>query len=513
MKFPVLLRTVQPFIAAAAVIATTSVLMVAIYFTLLDLEWIAFLAGILFAAILAMVSRATRAEYAATSIIAKLGVAEEELGQKRLEHQQLKVMLDRANARLKYTDEGLVAMLACVDAEGIYRYHNQAFRRWVDLADHQIDGHPMRNVLGKVAYAQIEPDVQRAFAGETVRYERTQKMADGRVYRLSVQLFPVQGALGRTSGFFVVMADITERRNVQSLIGAPPETTTDGAAGAPVAATPESAATQDEQSRFNESVAAQVTGLVDIRERIAAAIERNEFTLYRQHIVPLAPASGNPHHYEIFTRLIEEEDKLIPPGAFFPLAEEMGLLPVLDRWVVTNVLKWLAGSKPDPAGPPRGACFINVASATLCDPDFPDFLEQQLRKTGVAAARLCFEVFEPDLKRDRRDAESFLHAVKALGCRIALAGFGRDRIALETLKSLPLDFLKFDGSVVLQVCKDPVAQGKVVAMNRIARAIGIETIAEMVEDDKTESRLRHAAVDFAQGFGISSPEPLPPQAD
>ena len=76
------------------------------------------------------------------------------------------------------------------------------------------------------------------------------------------------------------------------------------------------------------------------------------------------------------------------------------------------------------------------------------------------------------------------------------------------LKDLPLDFLKIDGSVIRTVQKDPLNKSKLVAVHKLAKTLGIVTVAEMVESDEITAILRGIGVDYAQGFGIARPEPL-----
>ncbi|MEI6720578.1 MAG: EAL domain-containing protein, partial [Betaproteobacteria bacterium] len=243
------------------------------------------------------------------------------------------------------------------------------------------------------------------------------------------------------------------------------------------------------------------------RELILAAIERNEFTLLCQRIVPLA-GSGGPVHFEILIRLLEEENNMIPPGAFFPLAEEHGLLPYLDRWVTANLMHWVAARVPKSAGDEHSLYFINISTATLRDPYFPSYVEQQLHKHELAGAHFCFEVAEDDVQSNRGDVEQFAKSVKAAGCKVALSGFGRGRIAVAMLKDLPLDFLKIDGGVIRTIQKDPLSKSKLVAVHKFAKTLGIVTVAEMVESDEITEIIRGIGVDYAQGFGIARPEPL-----
>ena len=76
------------------------------------------------------------------------------------------------------------------------------------------------------------------------------------------------------------------------------------------------------------------------------------------------------------------------------------------------------------------------------------------------------------------------------------------------IRGFQVEFLKIDSSIILNIHRDPVELAKVAAINRVAKKIGVRTIAEFVENDETMDKLRKIGVDFAQGFGISRPRPL-----
>jgi EAL domain-containing protein (putative c-di-GMP-specific phosphodiesterase class I) len=243
-------------------------------------------------------------------------------------------------------------------------------------------------------------------------------------------------------------------------------------------------------------------------KRVLGAINGNEFALFCQRIAPIRDDESNPAHHEVLIRLREEESGLVPPGAFFSLAEEHGLLPQLDRWVFEHVFQWMVtpvGAQTVLAGE---MYFINVAAATLSDPGFPDFVELHLRMTGAPGESVCIEIPEADLVLHQGDAVAFARKVRECGCRVAISGFGHNRLAMGILKLMQVDFLKIDSSIVRQVAAYPVQLGKAVAITRLAKTIGVRTIAEMVEDSLTLGTLLEAGVDYAQGFGIALPKRL-----
>jgi len=215
-----------------------------------------------------------------------------------------------------------------------------------------------------------------------------------------------------------------------------------------------------------------------------------------------------PSHHEVLIRLREEENGHVPPGAFFSLAEEHGLLPQLDRWVFENVFQWMVtpvGAQTVLAGE---TYFVNVAAATLSDPTFPDFVELHLRMTGAPGESICIEIAEADLILHQGDAVALARKVRECGCKIAISGFGHNRLAIGILRLMQVDFLKIDGRIVRNVVTYPVQLGKAVAIVRLAGTIGARTVAEMVENSQTLNTLRDAGVDYAQGFGIALPKRL-----
>ena len=238
--------------------------------------------------------------------------------------------------------------------------------------------------------------------------------------------------------------------------------------------------------------------------RVIQAIEENKFCLFCQAIKPVKQSVNMCTHYEILIRMSEEEDNLIPPGTFLPFVEEYKMMPRLDRWVVKYVIQWLS-SHQLPSG---SIFFINLAKDTVCDPDFPGFVQDQLEGTNVPASMICFEVEESDVSSNLEDASLFVSIIRDYGCSIALCSFGRDPSSFDLLRNLKIDYLKIDGNMVCYMFQDPINLAKVAAINRVAHTIGIQTVAEQVETDDVIAKLREIEVDFAQGFGLGRPQSL-----
>lgn len=377
-------------------------------------------------------------------------------------------------------------MVAFVDRKGHCKYCNKAFLDWLRLRPEQVNGRHMREVLGAKVYQQTSTAVRQSLDGHGVHYERMQTMQDGAVYRLSIEHLPQFGEDGKVSGFYMLINDITEPGD------------------ASVSAGHESS---DDQNMFVDAYSEQITGQHDAG-MIRKAIENGEFSLYCQLITPLKANSGGGGHYEILVRLNEEEGSVLPPGTFFPLAEKYGLMPHLDRWVVQHVADWVAGQNPEAESRKSVMYFINVSGATIADSGFPEFLNLTLLEYGVPGTALCFEIPDSELALRTDEVAEFARQVRQRGCRVALSGFGRDQVLFDLIRGFQVEFLKIDGRIILEILRDPVKLAKVTAISRVAKKIGVETIAELVESEETIASLRAIGIDFAQGFGISRPRPL-----
>lgn len=510
MKRARFLRKLKPFVAVIAVVATSGMLVFAIYSTELDLQWVTFLSGVLAASLLAMVVRATRAEFFAARRLARLSVLQEKLGREKKRWHEMETALSALKERVHYFDESLPLMVAYMDRQARFQYHNRALRDWLGLRKEKIDGRHMRDVHGRKGFAELEAAVAKALDGEVVQFEWTQRAPGGPLYRLACRYHPHFGDKRDVAGFYAIMSDVTERADIQRASldeaeatgteGAPPSS----AGGFPPGERPAAVITPIDaaQDPIPSETAASTQGMD--RDHILAAIKKGDFSLFYQPIRSLAATARLPEHHEIFIRLLEEEEHLIPPGAFFPMAQEYGLLPQLDRWVLEHLLEWMTAHQT-PAAP---VFFLNVATDTICDAEFPDFVEHELRKSGIRGEAICFEITETAFNARRADVEQFARLVKQSGCRTALSGFGREGISVQLLKAFPLDFLKIHGSLVLGIQRNSGDLARVAAITRIAQVIGVSTVAEMVESQDTLAKLREANVDYAQGFGVARPQPL-----
>jgi len=239
---------------------------------------------------------------------------------------------------------------------------------------------------------------------------------------------------------------------------------------------------------------------------IQSAIEEQRLFLHYQPIVSLGEEGAQGTHFELLLRMKGRDGQNIPPGAFIPAAERYDLMQTLDRWVINTAFSWLT---EHPAVVERIDFFsINLSGQSLGDERLHEYIVSELSRSGLAVEKVCFEITETAAVSRLDQAINFISRLKRLGCRFALDDFGTGMSSFAYLKNLPVDFLKIDGSFVKDIVSDPIDRAMVVSINEIGHLMGLQTIAEYVENDAIRKELSALGVDYAQGFGISRPGPL-----
>lgn len=237
--------------------------------------------------------------------------------------------------------------------------------------------------------------------------------------------------------------------------------------------------------------------------RINDAIELDGFALHGQPIVPLRSDCDAPPFTEVLLRMYDEDGKLILPMSFLPHAERYGLMPQIDEWVVRQVVQLLAGCDGE-----RTVYFVNLSGQSMGDPAFVDRIARLVAESGVDASRLCFELTETAAIAHLEVAQRFMDTAHEMGCLIALDDFGSGLSSFAYIKNLPLDIIKIDGEFIRQLESDKTSRVMVDAIQGIAGALGLCTIAEFAENEQVLRILREIGIDMAQGFHLASPVPL-----
>jgi EAL domain-containing protein (putative c-di-GMP-specific phosphodiesterase class I) len=239
--------------------------------------------------------------------------------------------------------------------------------------------------------------------------------------------------------------------------------------------------------------------------RIERALDEDGFVLFAQRIHSLGVGEVGIHA-EVLLRMKNDDGTLTTPGAFLPAAERFHLASRVDRWVLRNTLAWM--KQLDPATS-IGSLSVNLSGQSVSDRTFHVWASELLADAGVGIrAKLCIEVTETAAVTNLADAALFIQSLRASGVRVALDDFGAGASSFGYLKSLPVDYLKIDGQFVRDVVTDPLDDAAVRCFVDVARVLGIETVAEFVDDPAVLQRLITLGVDFAQGYLLHKPEPI-----
>jgi EAL domain-containing protein (putative c-di-GMP-specific phosphodiesterase class I) len=195
----------------------------------------------------------------------------------------------------------------------------------------------------------------------------------------------------------------------------------------------------------------------------------------------------------------------VAPSVFLPAAERYNLMPTIDRWVIRTAFAALSRIVGEDF---KGGFNINLSGQTLGDEYFQQFLVDQMQTRQVPPECICFEVTETAAISRLDSAIEFISDMRARGCRFALDDFGTGVSTFSYLRSLPLDYVKIDGSFVRDMVDDKLMAAMVDSINHIVHAVGLKSVAEFVEDEVILEQLQNMGVDYAQGYHISRPFPM-----
>jgi diguanylate cyclase (GGDEF)-like protein/PAS domain S-box-containing protein len=237
--------------------------------------------------------------------------------------------------------------------------------------------------------------------------------------------------------------------------------------------------------------------------RINHALEEDRFQLYFQEIMPL---DGRQQsfilHGEILLRLIDKEGDIVSPSNFLPAAERYNMITLIDEWVIDQSIQWLATRKD------KVLISVNLSGKSLSNSECLNFIVSRIKQYRINPELLCFEVTETAAIGNLGNAIHFMTVLKKLGCTFALDDFGSGLSSFSYLNSLPVDYLKIDGTFVMDIDKDPMHFAMVKSINEVGQVMGIKTIAEYAASESILDCLREVGVDNAQGYAIARPIPL-----
>lgn len=229
------------------------------------------------------------------------------------------------------------------------------------------------------------------------------------------------------------------------------------------------------------------------------SLASDSFTLVYQPIVNLK--TWTVHHYEALARM-RQGDRLFLPARFIGFAEEFGVVHEFDIMILS---KAIAALKSNTGLHPSAEIAVNLSGRSISDPAFVQHLMLTLVENRPLLPRLMFELTESSELRDLEAANRVLQKLRSFGCKISIDDFGAGAAAFQYLKSLNVDYVKIDGSYILDAFTTPHGRPFLKAIASLAADMGIKTIGEMVEDNRTMWLLHDVGVDYGQGYFFARP--------
>lgn len=367
--------------------------------------------------------------------------------------------------------ENIAEGLYALDADGLVTYLNPAGSRMLGWTEAELVGRLMHDLVhfqradGTPVRRDDCPILQVLNQGRNVRIiEEAFTRKDGSIFPVAYSSAPLRSG-SAIQGAVVVFRDVTEE--------------------------------SEERARISRELAA-----LSWIGRIRDALDEQRFVLYSQPIVPLVEGRRSE---ELLLRMISRDGEVVLPGSFLPVAERYGLVGEIDRWVIGQAARLAASGDR--------VIEVNLSAASIGSTDLLPFIQLQLAATGADPANLVFEITETALMHDLPAGEAFARGVADVGCGLALDDFGTGYGSFTYLKTLPISYIKIDSDFVRDLVSNEANQHLVRAIVSLARAFGLRTIAEGIEDEATLTLLHAEGVDFGQGYHLGRPAPVRMRTD
>lgn len=258
-------------------------------------------------------------------------------------------------------------------------------------------------------------------------------------------------------------------------------------------------------SYFDAPILNEFLHAVEIENKLKEAVHENNFLLYFQPQY----YSGSKHlrGVEVLLRWRDKDGKIISPATFIPIAEKNGTIIPIGHWVVQESIKTYAQWKKQ-----YGVHFvlsINISALQYSEDDFVDNLIETINKYEINPNEIELEITESVLIDDFDSVNEKLKVLRDYGIRISLDDFGTGFSSLSYLKQLPINTLKIDKSFVDTVMSDSATRVITESLINMVKALGLESIAEGVEEEQQYKYLHAIGCDMIQGYLMG--KPMPPE--
>jgi EAL domain-containing protein (putative c-di-GMP-specific phosphodiesterase class I) len=253
---------------------------------------------------------------------------------------------------------------------------------------------------------------------------------------------------------------------------------------------------------FDRSLRDRVTTRLTVANELRVAIERDELRLVYQPKIDLTTQQAVG--VEALLRWDHPTLGSVPPATFIPIAEDIGLMLPIGRWVLEAACEQAAAWRCDQLDL---VVAVNVSGRQLADVGLVDHVASVLAGTGIDPAGLCLELTESVLMSDTAQATQTLGELHAQGVQLSVDDFGTGYSSLAYLHRFPVDEVKIDRAFVQGLVERPDQRTLVGAMVAMGSALGLGVVAEGVETVEQAALLRRLGCPTGQGFLFSTPQP------
>jgi len=255
------------------------------------------------------------------------------------------------------------------------------------------------------------------------------------------------------------------------------------------------------QKQGSNSVQNDVKHKVDMMNRLQYALDNGRFVLMAQSIEGVR----GDIYYEILLRMQGDNNELLTPDKFMPVAHEFGLSARIDRWVLNAALTFMSMHRKQLPG---CRLSINITPVSVCREHFSLEVRRLLAHYHIEPWQLMFEVTECDSLVNMEQANITLTTLQNMGCRVAIDDFGTGYGSYISLKELNADILKIDGNFIRNILSSSLDYQVVSSICQLARIKKMQIVAECVETEAIREAVIMLGIDYIQGHLISYPQPL-----
>lgn len=242
----------------------------------------------------------------------------------------------------------------------------------------------------------------------------------------------------------------------------------------------------------------------NLLSEVRRALDRNDLTLNFQPLVDIR--NGTIAYHEVLLRMRDSNQQPISPAEFIPVAERSGMMGDIDLWVVSHALRTIKAYQE------RGESLklsINLSGRSIGNRDLLARIRGLIKENQIPKLSVNFEITETAAIENIDTALEFIEEIRDLGCLFSLDDFGAGFSSFKYLRSLPVEFVKIDGSFIINILEDSANEATVRAIHQIAQGFGKMTVAEYVENQDVVDLLQEIGIDYAQGFYWGKPSAEP----